>query len=476
MPFLLLFSLLILLIPIYLFFLFIRRNRISNTFAFFHPYCDACGGGERVLWLALNALYLRFPELNFIIYTGDINTTSEQIIKKANSRFNISIPTDRLNFIFLKTRWILESKNYPRFTLIAQLFSGLIIGFEALFKFNPEWFIDTTGCPLTLPLFYWIGGAKTICYIHYPIITKEMIQLINCRITTYNNSSIISSSFLLTKLKLFYYRIISFLYKLCGKCSQLTIVNGSWTSSHIENLWLYKPFIIYPPCNVEKLLKLKNKSEEENKTKIVKIISVGQIRPEKDHLKQLRIFAEVKQLIEKRKLNINIKLIIAGGCRNEEDLKRVEFLQNYARGNFGMEPGVEIDWELNINWERLEELMENSLIGLHTMWNEHFGISVVEGMAAGIIMVAHNSGGPLLDIIGNNNNLNEINNNNKCGFLANTNEEYINTIINILEMTSNELENIRNNARNKALNFSDNLFEKKFCDLIASFFEKNKEI
>lgn len=37
--------------------------------------------------------------------------------------------------------------------------------------------------------------------------------------------------------------------------------------------------------------------------------------------------------------------------------------------------------------------------GLHTMWNEHFGISVVELMAAGLVVVAHNSGGPKLDII-----------------------------------------------------------------------------
>jgi len=31
--------------------------------------------------------------------------------------------------------------------------------------------MDTTGCPLTLPLFYWLGGAKTLCYVHYPTIT-----------------------------------------------------------------------------------------------------------------------------------------------------------------------------------------------------------------------------------------------------------------------------------------------------------------
>ena len=33
------------------------------------------------------------------------------------------------------------------------------------------------------------------------------------------------------------------------------------------------------------------------------------------------------------------------------------------------------------------------------MWNEHFGIGVVEMMAAGLVTVAHNSGGPRDDII-----------------------------------------------------------------------------
>jgi hypothetical protein len=30
-------------------------------------------------------------------------------------------------------------------------------------------------------------------------------------------------------------------------------------------------------------------------------------------------------------------------------------------------------------------------LGIHTMWNEHFGIGIVEMMAAGLITIAHRS-------------------------------------------------------------------------------------
>jgi alpha-1,2-mannosyltransferase len=30
-------------------------------------------------------------------------------------------------------------------------------------------------------------------------------------------------------------------------------------------------------------------------------------------------------------------------------------------------------------------------LGIHTMWNEHFGIGIVEMMAAGLLTIAHRS-------------------------------------------------------------------------------------
>ena len=40
----------------------------------------------------------------------------------------------------------------------------------------------------------------------------------------------------------------------------------------------------------------------------------------------------------------------------------------------------------------VRELLGMASVGLHTMWNEHFGIGVVEMMAAGLAVVAHDSG------------------------------------------------------------------------------------
>lgn len=40
--------------------------------AFFHPYCDAGGGGERVLWCALRALQNKYPQYRYLVYTGNL--------------------------------------------------------------------------------------------------------------------------------------------------------------------------------------------------------------------------------------------------------------------------------------------------------------------------------------------------------------------------------------------------------------------
>ena len=72
-----------------------------------------------------------------------------------------------------------------------------------------------------------------------------------------------------------------------------------------------------------------------------------------------------------------------------------------------------VDFIVNARWTELKQWFGRASVGLHTMWNEHFGIGVVEMMAAGMIAVAHNSGGPASDIVQPRNGV-------QTGFLAAT--------------------------------------------------------
>ncbi|EYC21125.1 hypothetical protein Y032_0020g231 [Ancylostoma ceylanicum] len=151
----------------------IRSRRKQNVVAFFHPYCNAGGGGERVLWCALRTMQHKYPHQQCVIYSGDYDATKEQILLKAKQRFGITIDPRNVRFVFLRLRRLVEADIYPRFTLVAQTLGGLVLGFEALLKLNPSIFIDSMGYSLTLPLFRWIAGSKVAAYVHYPTISCD---------------------------------------------------------------------------------------------------------------------------------------------------------------------------------------------------------------------------------------------------------------------------------------------------------------
>lgn len=71
---------------------------------------------------------------------------------------------------------------------------------------------------------------------------------------------------------------------------------------------------------------------------------------------------------------------MVGGCRGAEDQARLRDLQQYAE-ELGI--GDYVEWYVNVPFSELKMLLGGAVGGLHTMTDEHFGISVVEYMAAG---------------------------------------------------------------------------------------------
>lgn len=78
--------------------------------------------------------------------------------------------------------------------------------------------------------------------------------------------------------------------------------------------------------------------------------------------------------------------MIIGSCRDKGDEERKKNIEDFTK-YLSLEDSVEI--KSNVSYNELIENYRMASIGLHTMWNEHFGIGVVEMMAAGLITVAH---------------------------------------------------------------------------------------
>ena len=74
------------------------------------------------------------------------------------------------------------------------------------------------------------------------------------------------------------------------------------------------------------------------------------------------------------------QLKLVGSCRGVEDKQRLEQLQAYCR-QLGLQDSVHFC--TNVSFEELRSLLAGAVAGLHTMLDEHFGISIVEYMAAG---------------------------------------------------------------------------------------------
>jgi alpha-1,2-mannosyltransferase len=86
----------------------------------------------------------------------------------------------------------------------------------------------------------------------------------------------------------------------------------------------------------------------------------------------------------------SIALLIIGSTRNRDDEALFRALEGEVVSSklqhhvFLVRNGSHSDVQL---------YMRMATIGLHTMWNEHFGISIVEMLASGLVVIAHNSGG-----------------------------------------------------------------------------------
>jgi len=247
-----------------------------------------------------------------------------------------------------------------------------------------------------------VFGARVHCYTHYPTISADMLRVVFERRPAHNNGDTVSRSLLLSRAKWLYYKAFAMCYGLAGRAADLVFVNSTWTRGHIDDLWHLpagRVHTVYPPCDTKTLqafplghirpwmVGADAAAAGGEPVREDMIMSLAQFRPEKDHSLQLRAFAlflsEQRARAAARGLPVlPVTLVLLGGARDAGDEKRVDNLRRLAA-----ELGIseQVRFEVNQPMSVVHAYLRKSTAALHTMWNEHFGIGVVEFMAAGSV-------------------------------------------------------------------------------------------
>jgi alpha-1,2-mannosyltransferase len=389
------------------------KEEWKGVVGFFHPFCNAGGGGERVLWAAIRATQHRWPEAVCVVYTGDHDVDKNAILDRVEDRFSIRLHRPNVHFLYLSYRHYVLASTWPRFTLLGQSLGSLLLAYDAFTLLVPDIFIDTMGFAFSVALSSFLfPSVPTGAYVHYPTISTDMLDNLSADGQGVNAGT---GEGLKGSLKRSYWQLFAKLYSWTGSNIDVVMTNSSWTQAHITQLW--GPWrhskkradkdeisVVFPPVAVEELQSQIEISAQSEANRRPHLIYIAQFRPEKNHQLILEAFSKLKSdasfsaRFAQRAGNAknSPRLLLVGSVRNDDDATYVYRLRILARE---LDVHENTEFILNSKWSKIEELLRTSSVGVNGMWNEHFGIGVVEYQAAGLICVVNDSGGPKLDIV-----------------------------------------------------------------------------
>ncbi|KAL4776281.1 hypothetical protein BDW60DRAFT_81575 [Aspergillus nidulans var. acristatus] len=464
----------------------------TGIIGFFHPFCNAGGGGERVLWEAVRATQRRWPKAVCAIYTGDLNVTKAAMLERVQTRFNIRLHAPTVELLYLTTRKYVQSSMYPYMTLLGQSLGSLIVGYDAFTLLVPDIFVDTMGyafavafCKLLFP------SVPTGAYVHYPTISTDMLQSLDDK-TGLKGINAGAGTGLKGALKRKYWLAFARLYGWVGGHIDVVMCNSSWTSAHIRSIWgpsrhtpflssqtlKYKdPVVVFPPTAVSDIQSTIPVTSETETTRTPTLLYIAQFRPEKNHPLILRSFARFLERHNKTKDSSTEKqkpepqLILIGTVRpsspDETHIYNLRLLAHELRIRNNT------TFLCDASWPTILSHLGTASIGVNAMWNEHFGICVVEYQAAGLIAVVHDSGGPREDIVidlpesDSGSNSLENRGTRATGFRATTEEEFADAFEKALSLSNDEKVGMRLRARKSALRFTEEEFSRKWVGEIG---------
>jgi glycosyltransferase involved in cell wall biosynthesis len=171
----------------------------------------------------------------------------------------------------------------------------------------------------------------------------------------------------LSKLWELYYQPARVFYHSRVSQIDLLLAVSDFTKEFIKEKWRRDATTLYPPCPVDLYSDLRDRSKENQ------VITVGRIGPEK----RMELFLE----IARRMPNVNFAII---GSVSSDKKSYSDMLRKTAPSNVSF---------IIAPLRKVKDILGKAKVYVHCALNEHFGITIVEAMAAGCVPVVHDSGG-----------------------------------------------------------------------------------
>ena len=390
------------------------------------------------------------------------------MLTSSQERFNITIYAPTVMLLYVSKRRYVLASTWPHFTLLGQSIGSMILAYDAFSLLVPDIFIDTMGYAFALGLCKFLfPSVPTGAYVHYPTISTDMLQSLNAERSSGRGLNAGAGKGLRGQAKSIYWHAFAGLYGWVGGKIDVVMTNSSWTQGHINKLWgwsrswerkIHKPEIVYPPCAVEDLtraIKIDLKSEKQREHKL---IYIAQFRPEKNHQLVLRAFAQylkLKQSMPRSGSSQTIedaRLTLIGSVRDSTDETYIYSLRLLAHE---LHITTSVTFLLNASWPSVLSEFQTASVGINAMWNEHFGIGVVEYQAAGLICVINDSGGPKNDIVIDTEG-------GATGYHASTEAEYATAFSTALALPAKDALSMRLRARENAKRFGNAQFDESW--------------
>ncbi len=329
---------------------------------------NPCGGAERLTLVTMYALSQR--GVNF-----DLTTCVQPNMTKLENAYGSKIASiikkaEKIN--------ILESLEEPFIDRITE-------------KGNYDITINTHGD--TLPYYhrsFLKNNAVTYCHFpsaRYHIDSENLEYLRDLKVTGFRQIDEMDYSIenmarildLETEQKVkTYFKFLRGRYENLMK-NTLVLTNSEYTRKAISNAFNIDARILYPPVDIDTFQEIALKSNQRDDMVLV----ISRIAPDK----QIENAIDVARIMRGRGIG---KVMTIAGNLHYYDHHYYQQLKNMI-ADYDLSEYVSL--QTNISFSRLIQLMQLAKVYFHPRIDEHFGISIVEAMASGLVPVVSNIGG-----------------------------------------------------------------------------------